>query len=168
MIPSCEFLLMDVGRVVDAGEDCIKSSRYLTVTPSSTPLSRRPERSSRVRGRRRGAGTSTGDHDEVHRLIADLPSLERHLAVFHRGDHRNEETERVVAARMLLDAGCPGDVEDPRHHTIPLHHVAWLGFAEIVDLLLDRGATWHAAMLALVLRHPIQSRSAMSVAPPSK
>ena len=76
--------------------------------------------------------------NDFSRLLPSSTSEERHLALTMAVDHGYLE---IVG--LLLDAG-----EDPNRynpvgghsHTTPLHQAAWRGHAEIVHLLVERGA----------------------------
>jgi cytohesin len=88
------------------------------------------------------AAIDAGDRETVERLVAGLSTEERLGALFHYCDNLEEQLQQVEAVRLLLDAGCPvHDVDDPLYHVTPLHVAAWFGHADIVELLLERGAT---------------------------
>jgi ankyrin repeat protein len=82
--------------------------------------------------------TALGRLEDVRRLLPTADSRERHLALSLASQYG-----RVETARLLLDAG-----EDPdRYHLVgghshgtPLHHAAGFGYAELVRLLVERGA----------------------------
>lgn len=40
----------------------------------------------------------------------------------------------------MLDLGWPIDHPETRHAYMPLHNAAWGGYADLVDLLIERGA----------------------------
>jgi ankyrin repeat protein len=90
-----------------------------------------------------------GDTDEARKLLSTAISEDRHWALAMAS-----QFGYVEIVRMLLDAG-----EDPNRynpvgghsHGMPLHHAAGAGHAEVVQLLVERGARldakdtlWHA------------------------
>ena len=79
-----------------------------------------------------------GRSEDVSRLLRGADAAERHLAFALAA-----QFNRVEVVRMLLDAG-----EDPNRynpvgghsHSTPLHQAAAGGFAELAQLLVERGA----------------------------
>jgi hypothetical protein len=93
--------------------------------------------------------TALGRTEDARRLLPVASSEDRHLALTLAADYG-----RVEIVGLLLDAG-----EDPNRynpigghsHTTPLHQAAGAGHAEVVRLLVERGARldlrdvlWHA------------------------
>jgi ankyrin repeat protein len=94
---------------------------------------------------RRGARVDTlpiaaglGRVEDVRRLLRDASSLDRHRATALAAQLGHPD-----ALKLLLDAG-----EDPNRfnpkgnhgHSTPLHQAVWAGHADVVRLLLERGA----------------------------
>lgn len=82
-------------------------------------------------------------HDEamVKALLAERPDLAADLPFEGRRQlahaARNNDS---IAARLMLAAGLPVDTFG-QHHATPLHWAAWHGQAELVRLILARGAS---------------------------
>lgn len=73
-------------------------------------------------------------------LVARRPDLFAHLSPADvQGVHQLAERGRVEALAAALDAGLPVDVANGAGQT-PLHWAAWHGQADVVELLLRRGA----------------------------
>lgn len=51
-----------------------------------------------------------------------------------------ETNASLEAVRLMLDLGFPIDVPEKSHSYMPLHNAAWGGYADLVDLLIERGA----------------------------
>jgi hypothetical protein len=50
-----------------------------------------------------------------------------------------ETNANIDAVRLMLDLGFPIDFPERSHGYTPLHNAAWGGYADLVDLLLERG-----------------------------
>jgi ankyrin repeat protein len=84
------------------------------------------------------AAAATGRTEDVRRMLAAADAADRHRALAWAAQYGY-----VDVVRLLLDAG-----EDPNRfnppgahsHSTPLHQAAWAGHAEVVRLLVERGA----------------------------
>jgi hypothetical protein len=97
-------------------------------------------------------------------LVARLPS--EHLELLAR--YCWETNTNHAAVRLMLDLGFPIAQPEHTHGYTALHNAAWAGDAELVDLLLSRGApvdirdpNYHATPLGFAIydcliekRHP--------------
>jgi ankyrin repeat protein len=86
-----------------------------------------------------------GDRNGVEAVLAAHPGL---LGTLGRGDHdvlvHAVATSNRAALDLMLDLGFPIDVRSEEFDETPLHAAAWYGKADMVALLLDRGADVNA------------------------
>jgi hypothetical protein len=78
-----------------------------------------------------------GRADDVHRLLPDADSTDRHLALALAA-----QFGQLEVVRLLLDAGEDPDRYNPvggHSHATPLHQAAGFGHDELVRLLVERG-----------------------------
>src|SRR5215210_5569709 len=84
-----------------------------------------------------------GDRDGALRLAREDPErAERVRAEFFEALHQAAAEGRATAVGILPDLGVAIDRPGQRGGT-PLHHAAWWGHGDVVDLLLARGADPH-------------------------
>jgi ankyrin repeat protein len=84
------------------------------------------------------AAAALGRHDEVVRMLPEADAANRHIALALAALHGQTDV-----VRLLLDAG-----EDPSRynpegyhaHSTPLHQAVWSDHADVVRLLVERGA----------------------------
>jgi ankyrin repeat protein len=84
------------------------------------------------------AAAGLGRHDDASRLLPTADSQSKHIALALAAQHGHADV-----VRLLLDAG-----EDPSRynpdgyhsHATPLHHAVWNDKADVVRLLVERGA----------------------------
>jgi hypothetical protein len=81
-----------------------------------------------------------GDRDGAQRLAREHPErVERIRSEFFEALHQAAAEGRATAVGILLDLGVPIDLPGQMGGT-PLHHAAWWGHGEVVEVLLGRGA----------------------------
>jgi hypothetical protein len=68
-------------------------------------------------------------------VISTLPDADKELLARYCW----ETNADIDAVRLMLDVGFPIDFPERSHGYTPLHNAAWGGFADLVDLLLERG-----------------------------
>jgi hypothetical protein len=97
-------------------------------------------------------------------IVASLPDADLELPARYCW----ETNTNYEAVQLMLDLGFPVDHPERSHGYSPLHNAAWAGSADLVDLLIARGApvdlvdpTYHATPLGFAIydctvekRHP--------------
>lgn len=80
--------------------------------------------------------------DKAEALTAQHPGLAPCLSPEDRqwvALHCWETNRNLEAVRLMLDVGFPVAHPEGRHGFSPLHNAAWGGFADLVELLIERG-----------------------------
>ena len=81
--------------------------------------------------------------DEAERLKAANPEIVESLAsedLELLARYCWETNVSIDAVRLMLDVGFPVNFPETSHGYSPLHNAAWGGYADLVELLLERGA----------------------------
>ena len=88
------------------------------------------------------AALQHADQAAVREQLAREPGLAGRLSSAQQADAliRAAETGHTAALTMMLDFGFPIDAHGGDHGVTPLHAAAYAGSADVVRLLLDRGA----------------------------
>jgi hypothetical protein len=85
------------------------------------------------------------DRADVDAVLAEHPGL---LDTLGRADHdvlvHAAARGRRDAVELMLEHGFPVDVRSEEFNETPLHAAAWFGWAQVAELLVERGADSHA------------------------
>lgn len=84
-----------------------------------------------------------GMRAEAEQLAAETPGLVQSLDDVDKklvAIYCWETNADLEAVRLMLDLGFPVDATEHNHGHSAVHNAAWGGYAEIVDLLIERGA----------------------------
>jgi ankyrin repeat protein len=92
-------------------------------------------------------------------LVSTLPDADKELLARYCW----ETNANIDVVRLMLDVGFPIDFPERSHGYTPLHNAAWGGYADLVNLLLERGhrtdlrdPTYHATALDWAIHCCIQ------------